>query len=204
MATTTYVEYTGNGVNGKSFSFASYKEADIKVRVDKVLKTATTHYTISNYTTTGGGQIDFTSGNIPGKDVTDSGLRTTLSQFSLRYGINAMELNEIFSPATEARINAETIKSLSKQFLTDYYDNLGGIQDVDLRTRVENIISTLDKQSGQIEMNGETFHQLVYEPLKARIMIDRNISELAGEKLKIPLCTSPVAKLPVIPPSVTT
>ena len=126
-----------------------------------------------------------TSGNIPGKDVTDSALRTTLAQFSLRYGINATELNDIFSPATEAKINAETIKALGKEFLTDYYDNLGGIQNVDLRVRVENVISTLDKLSGQIEMNGDTFHKLVYEPLKTRIMIDRNISELAGEKLKI-------------------
>ena len=62
---TTFVEYTGDGSNGKQFSFPSIQESDIKVEVDKVIKTTSTHYTISNYTTTGGGQIDFTSGNIP-------------------------------------------------------------------------------------------------------------------------------------------
>ena len=52
---TTFVEYTGNGSNGKQFSFPSIQESDIKVEVDKVIKTTSTHYTISNYTTTGGG-----------------------------------------------------------------------------------------------------------------------------------------------------
>ncbi len=62
---TTYVTYTGDGSNNKAFSFPSYKEADIKVEVDGTIKTTSTHYTISNYTTTGGGTIVFTSGNIP-------------------------------------------------------------------------------------------------------------------------------------------
>jgi len=62
---TTFVDYTGDGNATKSFSFPSIKEADIKVEVDEVVKTSGNHYNITSYTTTGGGNVVFTSGNIP-------------------------------------------------------------------------------------------------------------------------------------------
>ena len=62
---TTFVDYTGDGNATKSFSFPSIKQADIKVKVDDVVKTVSTHYNITSYTTTGGGNVVFTSGNIP-------------------------------------------------------------------------------------------------------------------------------------------
>ena len=62
---TTFVEYTGDGNATKTFSFPSYQQTDIKVTVDGTAKTASTHYNITSYTTTGGGNVVFTSGNIP-------------------------------------------------------------------------------------------------------------------------------------------
>ena len=62
---TTFVDYPGDGNATKQFSFPSYKVEDIKVDVDGVIKTVTTHYNITGYTTTGGGNVVFTSGNIP-------------------------------------------------------------------------------------------------------------------------------------------
>jgi hypothetical protein len=62
---TTFVDYTGDGNATKPFSFPSYKVEDIKVDVDGVIKTVSTHYNITSYTTTGGGNVVFTSGNIP-------------------------------------------------------------------------------------------------------------------------------------------
>ena len=62
---TTFVEYTGDGNATKQFTFPSYQESDVKVRVDGVLKTTSTHYNITSYTTTGGGNVVFTAGNIP-------------------------------------------------------------------------------------------------------------------------------------------
>ena len=62
---TTFVDYTGDGNATKAFSFPSYKVEDIKVDVDGVIKTGSTHYNITSYTTTGGGNVVFTSGNIP-------------------------------------------------------------------------------------------------------------------------------------------
>ena len=62
---TTFVDYTGDGNATKSFSFPSIQQSDIKVTVDEVLKSSGTHYNITSYTTTGGGNVVFTSGNIP-------------------------------------------------------------------------------------------------------------------------------------------
>ena len=62
---TTFVDYTGDGNATKAFSFPSIQESDVKVQVDGVLKTTSTHYNITGYTTTGGGNVVFTSGNIP-------------------------------------------------------------------------------------------------------------------------------------------
>ena len=62
---TTFVEYTGDGNATKAFSFPSIQESDVKVEVDGVTKTTSTHYNITSYTTTGGGNVVFTAGNIP-------------------------------------------------------------------------------------------------------------------------------------------
>ena len=48
MATTEHF-YTGNGsTTTYSFTFPYLKNSDVKVTLDSVLKTETTHYTISN------------------------------------------------------------------------------------------------------------------------------------------------------------
>ena len=62
---TTFIDYTGDGNATKSFSFPSIQESDVKVDVDGVIKSSGTHYNITGYTTTGGGNVVFTSGNIP-------------------------------------------------------------------------------------------------------------------------------------------
>ena len=65
---TTFIDYNGDGNATKSFSFPSIKEADVKVDVDGVLyenrgitgaSSGTTTFTITSYTTTGGGNIVF-------------------------------------------------------------------------------------------------------------------------------------------------
>ena len=62
---TTFVDYTGDGNATKQFTFPSIQESDIKVKVDEVVKSSGTHYNITGYTTTGGGNVVFTSGNVP-------------------------------------------------------------------------------------------------------------------------------------------
>ena len=54
---TTFIDYTGDGNATKPFSFPSIQESDIKVDVDGVIKSSGTHYNITSYTTTGGGNV---------------------------------------------------------------------------------------------------------------------------------------------------
>ena len=65
-STTTKVSYTGNGSTTVfAYTFKIFAEAEIKVYVDNVLKTLTTHYTLSGVGTASGGNVTFTAGNTP-------------------------------------------------------------------------------------------------------------------------------------------
>ena len=61
----TFDQHTqSGGAATRAFTIPSFTSDEIKVRVDNVLKTVTTHYTIASYTTNGG-TVTWTSGNIP-------------------------------------------------------------------------------------------------------------------------------------------
>ena len=95
---TTFVEYTGDGNATKQFTFPSYQESDVKVRVDGVLKDTSTHYNITSYTTTGGGFVVFTSGNIPSSPANiriyrDTNVDTAKATFTAGSSVKAADLN---------------------------------------------------------------------------------------------------------------
>ena len=95
---TTFVDYTGDGNATKSFSFPSYKVEDIKVDVDGVIKTVSTHYNITSYTTTGGGNVVFTSGNIPVSPAAirifrDTDVDSAKATFTAGSSVRAADLN---------------------------------------------------------------------------------------------------------------
>ena len=95
---TTFVDYTGDGNATKSFSFPSYKVEDIKVDVDGVIKTVSTHYNITSYTTTGGGNVVFTSGNIPASPAAirifrDTDVDSAKATFTAGSSVKAGDLN---------------------------------------------------------------------------------------------------------------
>ena len=95
---TTFVEYTGDGNATKTFSFPSYQQTDIKVTVDGTAKTASTHYNITGYTTTGGGSVVFTSGNIPTSPALirifrDTDVDSAKATFTAGSSVKAADLN---------------------------------------------------------------------------------------------------------------
>ena len=99
---TTFVDYTGDGNATKSFSFPSIKEADVKVEVDNVLKTSGNHYNITSYTTTGGGNVVFTSGNIPSSPASiriyrDTDVDSAKATFTAGSSVKAGDLNNNFT-----------------------------------------------------------------------------------------------------------
>ena len=95
---TTFVEYTGDGQASKQFTFPSYQESDVKVRVDGDLKNTGVHYNITSYTTTGGGNVVFTSGNIPSSPANiriyrDTNVDTAKATYTAGSSVKAADLN---------------------------------------------------------------------------------------------------------------
>ena len=95
---TTFIDYTGDGNATKSFSFPSIQESDIKVDVDGVIKSSGTHYNITSYTTTGGGNVVFTSGNIPASPAAirifrDTDVNSPKATYTAGSSVKAADLN---------------------------------------------------------------------------------------------------------------
>jgi len=95
---TTFIDYTGDGNATKSFSFPSIQQSDVKVEVDGVVKTETTHYNITSYTTTGGGNVVFTSGNIPASPASirifrDTDVDSAKATYTAGSSVKAADLN---------------------------------------------------------------------------------------------------------------
>ena len=95
---TTFVDYTGDGNATKAFSFPSIQESDVKVSVDGVVKTSGNHYNITSYTTTGGGNVVFTSGNIPASPASirifrDTDVDSAKATYTAGSSVKAADLN---------------------------------------------------------------------------------------------------------------
>ena len=95
---TTFVDYTGDGNATKAFSFPSIQESDVKVEVDGVVKSSGTHYNITSYTTTGGGNVVFTSGNIPASPAAirifrDTDVDSAKATYTAGSSVKAADLN---------------------------------------------------------------------------------------------------------------
>ncbi len=95
---TTFIDYTGDGNATKSFSFPSIQESDVKVSVDGVVKTSGNHYNITSYTTTGGGNVVFTSGNIPASPAAirifrDTDVDSAKATYTAGSSVKAADLN---------------------------------------------------------------------------------------------------------------
>ena len=98
---TTFVDYTGNGVATKPFSFPSLAVTDVKVEVDSVAKNVTTHYTTSYTAGASSGTITFTAGNIPSSASTkvhifrDTDVDTQKITFASGSALKAADLNNL-------------------------------------------------------------------------------------------------------------
>ena len=102
---TTFADLTGNGVASRAFSFPSIKEADIKVEVDGVTyenrgitgaSSGTTTFTITSYTTTGGGNVVFDSAPASPASIRiyrDTDVDSARATFTAGASIKAGELN---------------------------------------------------------------------------------------------------------------
>ena len=148
---TTFVEYTGDGNATKQFTFPSYQESDVKVRVDGVLKTTSTHYNITSYTTTGGGNVVFTSGNIPSSPANiriyrDTSVDAAKATYTAGSSVKAADLNNNNTQLLY-RAQEEQVPNLIQSYDIDAGAiETSNIKDVNVTTaKIANDAVTADK-----------------------------------------------------------
>ena len=173
---TTFVDYTGDGNATKSFSFPSIKEADIKVDVDGVTKTSGNHYNITSYTTTGGGNVVFTSGNIPASPASirirrDTDVDTPKATFTAGSAVKAGDLNnnmtQILYAAQEEQNQTIVTSDLKDGSITSAKILDGAIVNADVNTSAaiagtkispdfgsQNIVTTGTAATGALTVTG--------------------------------------------------
>jgi len=93
----SFKQYTASGGASEAFSIPTFSSDEIKVYVDDVLKTAATHYNITNYTVNGG-TVTWTSGNVPNGVVVritrDTTVTTARATYAAGSSIKSDDLND--------------------------------------------------------------------------------------------------------------
>tara|TARA_R100000353_G_scaffold37140_2_gene29563 strand:+ start:8829 stop:10496 length:1668 start_codon:yes stop_codon:yes gene_type:complete len=166
---TTFVDYTGDGNATKSFSFPSIQESDVKVQVDGVLKTTSTHYNITSYTTTGGGNVVFTSGNIPASPAkirifrdtsVDVAKATYVAGSSVKAGdLNANHEQLLFAAQEEQNLGNVSTSASGLMSIADK-TKLDGIETAATADQTASEIKTLYEDSGN---NNASYIKTQYE-----------------------------------------
>jgi len=105
----SYTGSQGTGTNSADFAFTfpSFTASEVKVEVDNVVKTLTTHYTVVNHNSTSGGTVRFTTGNIPTGTTPVRIFRQTdvdnpKATFTAGSSLKAGELNDNFKQVRHA------------------------------------------------------------------------------------------------------
>ena len=100
-STTNKQSYNGNGSQSVfAYTFKIFAEADVEVYVGTTLKTLSTHYTLSGVGATGGGNVTFTSGNIP---AAGTGNVTILRSLALTQGVDLINYGKFDAEVVEAQ-----------------------------------------------------------------------------------------------------
>ena len=117
----SYTVSDGTGTNNRDFpyTFPSFLESEVKVEIDNVVKTLTTHYTIVNHNNTSGGTVRFnatglpngTAGTTPVRIFRQTNVDTPKATFTAGSSLKANEINDNFKQVRHAL--QETIGALA-------------------------------------------------------------------------------------------
>ena len=102
----------GSGTDSRDFSytFPTFKESEVKVEVDNVVKTLTTHYTIVNHNNSSGGTVRFNATGLPDGTASTTPIRifrqtdvdTPKAEFTAGSALKAQEINDNFKQVRHA------------------------------------------------------------------------------------------------------
>ena len=176
---TTFIDYTGDGNATKSFSFPSIQVSDVKVEVDNVLKTSGVHYNITSYTTTGGGNVVFTSGNIPASPAdirifretdVDSAKATYTAGSSVKAGdLNANHEQLLFG------IQEEQNQTIQTHEIKDSAVTTAKIKDANVTTAK---IADLNVTRGKLEADAVDGTKIADDSINSEHYIDGSIDHV--------------------------
>ena len=117
----SYTVSDGTGTNNRDFpyTFPSFLESEVKVEIDNVVKTLTTHYTIVNHNNSSGGTVRFnatglpngTAGTTPVRIFRQTNVDTPKATFTAGSSLKANEINDNFKQVRHAL--QETIGALA-------------------------------------------------------------------------------------------
>ena len=184
---TTFVDYTGDGNATKSFSFPSIQESDIKVEVDGVLKSSGTHYNITSYTTTGGGNVVFTAGNIPTSPAKirifrDTNVDVAKATYVAGSSVKAADLNanheQLLFAAQEEQNNLASVTTTSPGLMTAAdKTKLDGIETAATADQTASEIRTLVESASDSNVFTDADHSKL-NAIEAGATADQTASEI--------------------------
>ena len=184
---TTFVDYTGDGNATKAFSFPSIQESDIKVEVDGVTKTTSTHYNITSYTTTGGGNVVFTAGNIPTSPAKirifrDTNVDVARATYVAGSSVKAADLNanheQLLFAAQEEQNNLASVTTTSPGLMTAAdKTKLDGIETAATADQTASEIRTLVESASDSNVFTDADHSKL-NAIEAGATADQTASEI--------------------------
>ena len=184
---TTFVDYTGDGNATKAFSFPSIQESDVKVEVDGVIKTTSTHYNITSYTTTGGGNVVFTAGNIPTSPAKirifrDTNVDVARATYVAGSSVKAADLNanheQLLFAAQEEQNNLASVTTTSPGLMTAAdKTKLDGIETAATADQTASEIRTLVESASDSNVFTDADHSKL-NAIEAGATADQTASEI--------------------------
>jgi len=119
------------------------------------------------------------------KDVQDNALRISTNQFSTKYQIPKLELDNLFDVDRSIRKNADEVRNIGRNILGDVYSDPSLISNPQLRQQVQTMINTLNGLAGKIELNSKNYHNLIAEPLRLKMEVSNSAGDLKLSKSEI-------------------
>ena len=160
---TTFHDYNGNQGTGTNnaeynFSFPTFKQEEVKVEVDNVVKDLTTHFTVPTYSSSTGGKIRFTTGNIPTLSTQkvrvyrQTDVDAAKATFTAGSSIKANELNTNMTLLLRSTQDRTSDKNIQTHDLNDRAVTTAKIKDGNITTAklADSVITTTQIADGAI------------------------------------------------------
>ena len=110
--------------------------------------------------------------DIPEKDLQDSSLRMTSSQFQVKYNISHKYIDNLFEIDRSTVMTAKDLQSNAQKLFGEYWELSRNIDNPDLRSQVETAIRTLKAASGDVQLSDANFNNFIVKPLKLAMQIE--------------------------------